>query len=76
MKENGMELTSTTALAKKNQNFLNSLGNSFIGSKLTCDEIWEIMTQIVCGIEFIHSHNAVHRDLKLPNGKQVSSGTI
>lgn len=31
--------------------------------------IWTIMREIVAGVEFLHSQNQVHRDLKPHNGK-------
>ena len=39
------------------------------GSWLNSEEIWSILHQITNGVEFIHSHREVHRDLKPRNGK-------
>jgi len=32
-------------------------------------EIWEIFRQLMTGIEYIHSHGYVHKDIKPKNGK-------
>ena len=37
--------------------------------ELRLDNMWKIMMDIVLGLEFIHSHHQVHRDLKPQNGK-------
>ena len=37
-------------------------------SWLDSEEIWSIMRQIANGVEFIHGHREVHRDLKPRNG--------
>jgi serine/threonine protein kinase len=31
--------------------------------------VWMIMSQIVSGLDFLHEHDKVHRDLKPQNGK-------
>jgi len=54
---------------------------SFIadGGKLTEDVARSVMKQVVAGLEFIHSNNVVHRDLKVENvlvcGDSLTVGT-
>jgi serine/threonine protein kinase len=56
-------------------------GSSSLGAGQSADEllnrkfqeIMDIITQIIRGIEFIHSRNAVHRDLKPRNGSSRRS---
>ena len=38
-----------------------------VSSSLKEMQIWNVMKQIVSGVEFIHHHNEVHRDLKPSN---------
>ena len=38
-----------------------------VSSSLKEMQIWNVMKQIVSGVEFIHRHNEVHRDLKPSN---------
>ena len=38
-----------------------------VSSSLKEMQIWNVMKQIVSGVEFIHRHNEVHRDLKSSN---------
>lgn len=41
------------------------------GLQITMREIWNIMGQIANGLEFIHRHGEVHRDLKPRNGTDL-----
>jgi len=57
-----------------NDNFKNDVGMSKYvnplqdGEGLGCLTLWNIMRQIVDGLEFIHSIGELHRDLKPQNG--------
>lgn len=40
-----------------------------VGGWMSCLTLWGIMRQITSGLEFIHNHRELHRDLKPRNGK-------
>ena len=44
-----------------------------ISSPLKAIQIWNVMSQICAGIEFIHSQDEVHRDLKPQNSTARSN---
>jgi serine/threonine protein kinase len=35
-------------------------------------QIWNVMLQITTGVEYLHARNMVHRDLKPPNGNELT----
>jgi serine/threonine protein kinase len=39
-------------------------------------KLQEIMHQILCGVDFLHTHRVIHRDLKPQNLLVTSSGNI
>jgi len=43
---------------------------------LPTDRIKDLMWQILCGVDFLHSHRIVHRDIKPQNILVSNSGTI
>ena len=45
------------------------------GGVESCLEIWTVMSQIACGVEYIHRQNLVHRDIKPANGDALSGKT-
>lgn len=57
----------TIALTQAIEEIRNPLINGSLGS-LNFSGIINVMRQITAGIDFIHSHNAIHRDLKPING--------
>ena len=42
--------------------------SSFADETLCCFSMWGIAKQIVGGLEYIHSHGEIHRDVKPLNG--------
>jgi serine/threonine protein kinase len=43
---------------------------------LAPDKIKDLMWQILCGVDFLHSHRIVHRDVKPQNILVSNSGTL
>jgi serine/threonine protein kinase len=50
------------------------LGAPFLERGTWC--IWDIMQQISCGVQFIHSCQEVHRDLKPRNGTREPNQAV
>ena len=43
---------------------------------LPADKVKDIMWQLLCGVDFLHSHRIVHRDIKPQNILVANDGTI
>lgn len=39
-------------------------------------KIWDIISQIVAGLKFLHDNRVVHRDLKPTNGKYLGQANL
>ena len=56
--------------------YITALGNPYfdpisVGDEPKCLRLWNIMLDITRGLEYIHSHREVHRDLKPQNGTSI-----